>query len=256
MMRRARRARGVRAETSVRAASVALIGALCSGCALVPSQRASFREPTDVARLTRAAGGVTAVEIEAGVADVRLVAGAADTLTFSVALRSQDGKRLAEVCVPGSELVAEPDGTRLVVRLAQRSRDRCGEAWQVHVPTAMPVVVSAVGGKIVVERLAGGLTVRIAGTGSLDANVAGGPVDARVGVGDLRVVSHEPSYRSVSLSAGVGRVTFEAAGMRTSPPSRGAGATFRSEGQGDHHVRLQSRVGDVSLVLATAPRER
>jgi hypothetical protein len=235
----------------VRIASAGVAAVVLSGCAIVPSQRASFREPTDVARLTRAAGGVTGLEIRVGVGDLRLVAGAADSLAFAVALRSQDAKRLGEICIPRSELIAEPDGTRLVVRLEQRSRDRCGEVWQVQVPATMPVAVHAAGGKVVTERLAGGLTVRITGSGHVDASVTGGPVDARVGVGDVRVVSGEPSYRSVSLTAEVGRVTLETAGMRISPPSRGAGATFGSEGKGDHDIRLRSRVGDVTLVLAT-----
>lgn len=226
-----------------------LLALLLAGCAAVPSQRASFRDPTDVARLTRAAAGVTGVEIQGGAADVDVVASEVDSIDIVVALRSQDADRLAEVCVPRSELKAEPDGGRIVVFLDQHSRDRCGERWRVRVPAAMPVVVRAAVGKITTSGLAGGLRVRVTGSGSVDAAVAGGPVDVHVAVGDAKVTSRERSYRTVRLRADVGRVHFEAAGMRMSPPRQGASSTFESAGAGRHEARVESDVGDVTLVL-------
>jgi hypothetical protein len=226
-----------------------MLALLLAGCAAVPSQRASFRDPTDVARLTRPAAGITGLEIQGGAADVDVVAAAVDSVEIVVALRSHDADRLTEVCVPGSELKAEPDGGRIVVFLDQRSRDRCGERWRVRVPASMPVVVRANVGKITTSGLAGGLRVRVTGSGSVDAAVAGGPIDVHVGVGDAKVTSREQSYRTVRLRADVGRVHFEAAGMRVSPPRQGASSTFESEGRGRHEARVKSDVGDVTLVL-------
>lgn len=220
-----------------------------AGCAAVPSQRASFKDPTDVARLTRAAAGVTGLEIQGGAADVHVVGGATDSLEVSVALRSQDAERLHETCVPRSELKAEPHDARIVVFLDQNSRDRCGEVWQVRVPASMPVVVRTNVGKVTTEGLSGGLTVRVTGTGSVDAKVAGGPLDARVEVGDVKVTSQAPGYRSLRLRSNVGRVTFEGGGIRVSPPRHGSGATFESDGRGNHDARLESGVGDVELVM-------
>ena len=239
-----------------RTAACAAVLLACSACAAIPSQRASFRNPTDVARLSRSAEGIAGIEIQAGVAEVRVVGGIADSIVVGVAMRSQDRERLTDICIPRSELIAEPDERRLVVRLAQRSRDQCGEVWEVAVPAGMPVTVHAEVGKIFAEGLAGGFAARITGTGSIDATLAGGPVDARVAVGDVRVDSREASYRSVRISTNVGRVHVEAAGMRLSPPRHGAGARFESNGDGRHDARLRSDVGDVTFIVARAPRER
>ena len=221
-----------------------------AACAAVPSQRASFREPTDVARLTRAAAGVTGVEIQGGAADVTVVAGDADSIDVRVAMRSQDATRLRDVCIPGTQLLAEPHGDRVVLMLDQESRDRCGEVWQVRVPAAMPVTVRASVGTVVATGLSGGLVVRVSATGSVDAQLAGGPVDVRVEVGDARVGWRGAETGDVRLRANVGRAELEIAGMRIPVPRHGAGAGIDSRGRGDHDLRVESNVGDVRLVVA------
>ena len=220
-----------------------------AACAAIPSQRASFRDPTDTARLTRAAAGVTGLEIQGGAADVHIVAGDAESIDVTVALRSQDARRLEEICVPGSRLLAEPHGERVVLMLDQESRDRCGEVWQVRVPAGMPVTVRTNVGKVVASGLSGGLVVRISATGNIDAELAGGPVDVRVEVGDAKVAWRGGATGDVRLRANVGSAELQVAGMRIPVPRHGAGARLESKGQGAHDLRVESNVGDVRLVV-------
>ena len=194
--------------------------------------RTSYRHGQDLVRSVLDARDVETVDIDAGVADVEVVAGTADSIDVRVTLRSGDADRLERECLPNASLDARRDGRTLHFRVEQRTRDRCGAVWRVTLPSRLDVVARVSVG-----------TVRISGTT--------GAVDASAQTGDVVVRSHASAHGTVSVRADVGRVRATVRGYEV-PPKRehGPGATLTLKGSGGPSLDLRAGVGNATLDIA------
>jgi hypothetical protein len=206
--------------------AVALLLAAC-----VPSLRSSFREGQPLATERFDAAGLTGLDLDAQVGDVELRAASADSVEVEVTLRSADAERLARECLPKSALDVRRDGTALVVRLTQRTRNQCGTRWRVALPPRLHARVRASVGDVTASGLAGGM-------------------DVTVGTGDIDVRTRAASHGRVDVSSDVGRVSLRVRGYDVPSERRqGAGQQATLRGQSGPDVVLRTRVGRAALVI-------
>jgi len=188
--------------------------------------------------------------VEGGAGRVRVRAGAADSVRVTVALRSTDARRLADVCVPTARLDSARDAGELRLSIHQPRRDRCGEQWEVEVPARLAVRLEFASADLDVSGVGGGLHARVSGAGDVRAALAGGPAHVETNVGDVRVESPAERYGDVELRSGVGGVALWLLGHRVPSESRpGAGDAVRMRGRGSDSVTLRARVRDVEARL-------
>ena len=204
--------------------------------ACVPSMRSSFRDGRAVDERSVDATGLVSVQLDAGVGDVELSPASTDSVRVQVTVRSSDAERLARDCLPNASLGVERQGGVLVVRLEQRTRNRCGSRWRLHLPPSLAVRVRADLGTITATGLTGAL-------------------DVETGNGNIDVQSHAPGHGAVLVRSDVGRVAVRVRGYDVPPTSRrGAGQEATVRGPGGPDITLRTRNGRASLVLAAAPR--
>jgi hypothetical protein len=163
--------------------------------------------------LTADPAGVTEVQVDAKVADVRLVTGTGATLTAKVVLDSRDTERLTQCA--RSELKAQRAGSILRFSLSQPGREHCHEKWDVEIP-------------------------------------AGRAINATVAVGSIQAALRD-HFGDVNVHASVGRAALELNGHRViTTMRRGASESIRLEGRG-RGLTLRSKVGNVDAVVSAPP---
>jgi hypothetical protein len=166
--------------------------------------------------LTQDLAGISTVVVDANVADVRLVTGAAAVLQAKVVLDSRDASRLPE-CAK-SELHARREGATLRLTLSQSGRKHCHEAWSVEIPAGI----------------------------AIDATVAVGSIDAAL----------KGQYGDVDVHANVGKASLALNGHRLLTKRRhGPSESVRVDGKGAR-VTLRSNVGNVEAVVTTREDDR
>lgn len=222
------------------------------------------------------ATGVTAVDLTVGVGDVSVSAGKADTVKVTVAAEPGGGGHFIFNWTTGTSsggipadlhLVVKRRGTDLVVRLAGAGGNDSGPVvvnpmgtigggaswkghWTLVLPARLAMTLKGGVGKFSVSGLAGGLTAKI-GVGDLDAALVNGPVDASIGVGKISADVANPDYGDITLTAGVGDVTFTVKGKKvdTGYQHHFTSATQHAQGAGTTSYRLEAGTGHVELNL-------
>jgi hypothetical protein len=197
---------------------------------------------------------VRRVEIAAGVGAVRITSDGGDSVRYEVALRSQDAERLRERCIPRSSVERVVEAGVMQLRLEQRTRDRCGELWTVHLPTGVGAHVTGGVTDVTMDGTFGDVRVRLTGPGALRGSIAAPSIDVELRHGHIELTSPRERYRRIALDSDNGRVELTFKGMaipaRRSPP----GASVAIDGEGDGEISLRSRLGNVRLVAGAAPR--
>ena len=210
------------------------LAALLGATACVPSMRSSFRDGSELASRVVDAAGLATLELDAGVGEVDLSAIDVDSVRVEVVLRSSDAARLERECRPNSSLVVDRRDDVLVVRVDQRTGDKCGTRWRVGVPARLATRVTSDVGKVTIDGVAGA-------------------IDVNVGNGDAEVRSRAPGHGAVLVRTNVGRVRVRIAGYDATPPKPpGSGHTVRLDGPGGPAVTIRVGVGNASLDLAGA----
>lgn len=217
-----------------------------------------FERGAEPVRLAFDARGLDAVRVDGGSGRVQVRGDSAgpDSVRVSVALRSTDARRLAEVCVPTASMDSARGGGELRLAVRQPRRDRCGEEWTVELPARLAVRLEFAAARLDVDGVAGGLRARVSGAGDVHASLAGGPVHVETDVGDARVVSSARRYGEVELRSRVGSVSLRLFGhevrTRRAP---GSGDVVRLDGEGGAPVTVRVGVGRVEARLGESRDE-
>lgn len=224
---------------------------------------------------TAPATGLTAVELTVGVGDVSVSAGKADTVKITVTAEPGGSGHFIFNWTTGTSsgpipadlhLVTERQGTRLVVRLVGGNGAGGGPVivspmgtmgdhnwkghWSLVVPPRLALSLKGGVGKFSISGIAGGLTAKV-GVGDVEAALVSGPVDASIGVGKISADVASPEYGDVTLTTGVGDVSFTVNGSKVDSgyEHHFTSATQHAQGTGTTAYRLEAGTGHVELNL-------
>ncbi len=200
------------------------------------------------------AGQLERVSLEAGVGEVHLTGGDADTVLVSVVLTPRRGGLFSSLKrgtaeVAAAELVADASGGDLALRVSGPSSDdrRFEEEWTIQMPARLLARVELGVGEATLRGLTGGAELHI-GVGDGRIEALEGDITAEVGVGDLTVSGPATEYGPVTCSSGVGDATILASGRTISGSGfMGKSAEWRSAGTAT--MELETGVGDVEVKL-------
>jgi hypothetical protein len=194
-----------------------------------------------------AAGGITAVSLDAGVGSVRIEQGDADRIRVTARL---EAKRMS------NPLSALPDVSKLDIRHAvvngtlelRVDAKNLNEDWVVTLArTPLNRIDVELGvGDIEVQSNARRVSVE-AGVGDVRVDAASAEINVDVDVGDARVVTSQKSAGSIEAKTRVGEVTLK--GSKTSSVSGSVGASVSSQAEGSNPVIIKVGVGDVRVDL-------
>ena len=208
---------------------VGLLAVVAAGC--IPSMRRSYREGTELMERALDARDLTGVRLDAGVGNIEVRAGGADSVRVRVVLRSQDADRLANECIPRSELRAERDGAVLALKVEQHTRNQCGADWRIEMPAALHARIDADLGDITVAGLTGGIHVE-------NDN------------GDIDVRSAAEGHGRVAVRSDNGRVRVRLMGYEVPVPSKpGPSSELTIDGPGGPAITLRTRLGQATLTV-------
>lgn len=207
----------------------------CIAATVLTAAAASAGEISRTLTFDRPAEGITAVEVEAGVGELEIIAASGPeisaTVEVSIDKSSGWGSRRAEQRLEEIELVAEVRGDRLLLHLSHggKSTHKWGEEWSIRLPNGIARSVEMGVGE-----------VRI-----LDSEA-----DTRieVGVGDIEVDGKWAAFGSVSAECGVGDVVLR----HPEGVDRGDGFIGRdlhARGPGQAVLEVEAGVGDVVIRL-------
>lgn len=131
-------------------------------------------------------------------------------------------------------------------------RDGLDETWTLEVPARLAARLELAVGDMDVRGLQGGLRLSV-NVGDIEADIPRGDITARTNVGDIHVTSGSDSYGVVELEANVGDTHLTEGGHRIkNPKPAGAGDRISLDGPGRDHIRIETNVGDATLVLRAA----
>ncbi|MGH8427583.1 MAG: hypothetical protein ACRES7_06335 [Gammaproteobacteria bacterium] len=243
------------------------------------------------------AAGLDGVKLTVNVGDVRVTT--ADTDTVSITAQAQPGGNghfifdwttgpSANAVPADLQLVAERQGTQLVVRLASAAGSASSAAtvnpaasasgkhimtftlggkmtftdggdesgwkadWTLVLPRRLALDLKTGVGSVEINGIAGGLKANI-GVGKLSAQLPQGPLNAKVGVGNISAAIASADYSAVDLSAGVGDVGFTVNGHKNSTnyEHQFTAASQHLDGSGTTAYTLKAGVGHVTLDLGS-----
>jgi len=183
------------------------------------------------------AKGLVRLRMEAHVGSVDIVAKDGDRIAWKVRLEpdKDDGwfssRKDAQAAIDGAKVraVAAGDSWDLELELPRGTDfDDVVEHWTIEVPPRFAVELDANVGEMEVMGVAGG-------------------VEAKLNVGDLRIVSRTRSLGRVELEANVGGADLMVDGKRTESSGLFVGGKVRSDNKGDDDVDARVNVGEVRV---------
>jgi hypothetical protein len=179
----------------------------------------------------RETGTLTAVAIEAGVAEIEVVAADVSAIRVEIDIESsKSGSRMQKI-VDRLELQAEERGGTLhieVINAPRHDRDY-SEVWTVQVPRTMALELEV-------------------GVGDLRVLDVAARVSVEAGVGDIRIEGVHGAFGRVRASCGVGDVEIRTPeGRQDSDGFIGKSASYRGPGKAD--LDVEAGVGDITIRL-------
>jgi hypothetical protein len=182
---------------------------------------------------SRAAEGISAVVVKAGVGEVEVLADKGSTIAAHVEVTSKHGGFWGSHRPLPDRLEITGtvrDGTLTLTLLPEHHDERAfSENWSVRLPA--------------------GLAARVKmGVGDVRVLDTTGDVEVQVGVGDIRVEGADASYGDIEAHAGVGDATVRTPGSREEGDGF-IGHRVHTHGSGKAQIRVSVGVGDVSVRL-------
>ncbi|MEW6337411.1 MAG: hypothetical protein ACOY3Y_21525 [Acidobacteriota bacterium] len=179
----------------------------------------------------REAGVLTGVAIEAGVAEVEVVAADVTAVSVEVDIESSKSRSRVQKIVDRLELRAEERGGRLHLQVANApDHDRdYSEVWTVQIPRTLALELEV-------------------GVGDLRILDVAASVSVEAGVGDIRIEGEHGAFGRVRASCGVGDVEIRTPeGRADSDGFIGKSASHRGPGKAD--LDVEAGVGDITIRL-------
>lgn len=159
------------------------------------------------------------------------------------------GKLTDDELIESIRLQVDADGERLDVSLRPGGRtrtSRVNEKWTIEMPARLALDSKLDAAEVDVAGLEGGVVLRL-GYGSADLDLAGGDLDVKVTVGDLKVRT-QGDYGPIKLRSEVGDTEMWLRGRRIEYPNPpGPGSRVNVEGAGAFKARVEVQVGDAEL---------
>lgn len=179
----------------------------------------------------REAGALTTVAIEAGVAEVEVIASDVTTIKVEVDIESGKSATRMRKIVDRLELRAEERGGRLhleVVNAPHHDRDY-SEVWTVQIPRTLELELEV-------------------GVGDVRVLDVAARVSVETGVGDIRIEGEHNAFGRVRASCGVGDVEIRTPeGRADADGFIGKSSSLRGPGKADLDVEVG--VGDITIRL-------
>ena len=142
----------------------------------------------------------------------------------------------------------EEDGTvEFGLRPSGRTRkSRVNEKWTIEMPARLALDSKMDAAEVDVAGLEGGVFLRL-GNGSANLDLAGGDLDVKVTVGQLKVRT-QGDYGNIKLRSTVGDTEMWLRGLRIEYPNPpGPGSRLDVDGKGTYNARVEVEVGDAEL---------
>jgi len=191
--------------------------------------------------------GLTAVEVEGHVGNMRIVPGAGAGIRVEVEVRRSNDER-HRGNPQNVDLRTTRRGSTLVVSLGG-DHEGLKETWTVEIPPRLQLEAEMGVGDMDVQGLQGGVKANV-GVGSLRIDVPEGSIDAETGVGKLIVRSATTSWGNVDVRANVGSIRLSVDGRPIRQERRpGAGDRMTASGNGRDRIQIRSGVGDAEVTI-------
>lgn len=220
--------------------------------ALVVASAAFAAEPR-VLEGSWSAAELAAVEIEAGVGEITIVASDDTEVVLEIELTARRGglfssMRRAEREVADAELAVEVIGETLRLEVVSDSEERrFEEEWTLELPARLAVRIDHGVGDVKVRDTVGGVFLE-GGVGDVRIEVGGGDVTIDLGVGDVTVRGPSSMYGPVECSVGVGDADLRVDGDRIDDDGF-IGRSVSARGSGSNTIIVEVGVGDCTVDL-------
>ena len=173
------------------------------------------------------ASGVRSVDVNAAVGSIRIRQGSGDVIRVRLEIKgSRSGILRRRADVSDMDLEVTRSGSELKLEFQQ---DNAAADWEIELPRSLD------------------LALRL-GVGELDADLAGGNLDIKVGVGEVELRLPKTAAAQFSATTGVGEARIRG-GDNAEQTRTFVSGRASSEGSGSAQVAVKVGVGEIDIRL-------
>lgn len=212
------------------------------------------------------ASGVNTLVITAGVGELRVSPSNDDAVHVSIRLEQKSREFLwffhwqsstTTREIQSAEIVQQRQGSRLDLSLGSSSKldtNQVKQHWELQIPVRLELGINMKVGQITVSGIAGGVRTDL-NVGETDLDTPGGPLSAKINVGQISATSASTQLGPIDLASDIGEAALFMNGKMVRGGGRhsGLGRRIHLAGSGPDSMSLSVNVGEVDLRI-NSPR--